>query len=104
MDGTEGNRSPYLYLEAYYLLWQDPYLLGKLGSFEIAVLNWAVKQHALNADLAAQILEALPQLHGFHPLVCRILTECCRVSPKEEVLAGISAAISSVASAVRTLS
>lgn len=84
---AEGNRSPYLYLEAYYLLWQDPYLLGKLGNFEIAVLNWAVKQHALNAELAAQILEAVPRLHGFHPAVCRILEECCRVCKKEEMLA-----------------
>ena len=26
----KGNTSPYLYLEAYYLIWQDPYLLTKL--------------------------------------------------------------------------
>ncbi len=88
---AQGERSPYLYLEAYYLLWQDPYLLGRLGEFEILVLNWAAKNQALSVDIVMQIMQALPGLRGFHPLVYRILTECYRVSPKEEVLAGICA-------------
>lgn len=88
---AQGERSPYLYLEAYYLLWQDPYLLGRLGEFEILVLNWAAKNQVLSVDIVMQIMQALPGLRGFHPLVYRILTECYRVSPKEEVLAGICA-------------
>lgn len=84
-----GNHSPYLYLEAYYLLWQDPYLLGKLGSFEIAVLNWARKQEAISKDLALQVMHAVTNLREFDPFVYRILEECYRVNSKDEMLAVI---------------
>ena len=53
----DGCASPYLYIEAYYLIWQDPYLLTKLGNFEIRILRWAIRHQALNQDLAAQIFQ-----------------------------------------------
>lgn len=84
-----GNHSPYLYLEAYYLLWQDPYLLGKLGSFEVAVLNWARKQEAISKDIALQVMHAATDLREFDPFVYRILEACYRVNPKDEMLAVI---------------
>lgn len=84
-----GNYSPYLYLEAYYLLWQDPYLLGKLGNFEIEVLNWARKQEAISRDIAYQVMHAVTDLHEFNIFVYHILEECYRVNPKEEMLAVI---------------
>lgn len=86
---ARGHHSPYLYLEAYYLLWQDPYLLGKLGTFEIAVLNWARKQEAISQDIVLQVMHAVPELRTFSISVYRILEECYRVSPKEELLAVI---------------
>lgn len=48
----KGYATPFLYIEAFYLIWQDPYLLSKLDTFEIRVLRWAAKQHALTKDLA----------------------------------------------------
>lgn len=41
-----GCHSPYLYLEAYYLIWQDPYLLSGLNDFTLKILGWAAKQDA----------------------------------------------------------
>ncbi len=35
-----GCVSPYLYLEAYDLISHDPYLLTKLGRFEVRILRW----------------------------------------------------------------
>lgn len=86
---SQGNHSPYLYLEAYYLLWQDPYLLGKLDRFEVAVLNWARKQEAISKDIALQVMHAATDLREFNPFVYRILEACYRVNPKDEMLAVI---------------
>ncbi len=86
---ARGNHSPYLYLEAYYLLWQDPYLLGKLDSFEIAVLNWARKQEAISKDIALQVMHAATELREFDLFVYRILDACYRVNPKDEMIAAI---------------
>lgn len=85
----QGNHSPYLYLEAYYLLWQDPYLLGRLERFEIDVLNWARKQGAISKDIAVQVMHLAAEMRGFDPFIYRILEECYRVSPTEEMLAVI---------------
>ena len=41
-----GFHSPYLYLEAYYLIWQDTYLLSGLNDFTLKILGWAAKQDA----------------------------------------------------------
>lgn len=86
-----GTYSPYLYLEAYYLIWQDPYLLGRMGKFEIAVLNWARKQQVISRDIALQVMHIAQELREFNPFVYKILEECYRVNPKEEMLAVICA-------------
>ena len=83
------HRSPYLYLEAYYLLWQDPYLLSRMGEFEIEVLNWARKQNAISKDIALQVMHIVPGLREFDPFVYRILEECYLVCPKDEMLSTI---------------
>lgn len=89
-DGRE-NCSPYLYLEAYYLIWQDPYLLVHLNDFEIRVLNWARKQNAISKDMALQIMSLLPEKREFDPFLYRILEACYQVEDSEEMLAAICA-------------
>ena len=42
-DWMRYDNSPYFYLEAYYLIWQDPYLLARLGSFEVRILYWTAR-------------------------------------------------------------
>lgn len=84
-----GNDSPYFYLEAYYLIWQDPYLLVKLGKFELKILNWARKQNALSKDIALQILNLLSSQREYELRVYKLLCSCYEVNPSEEMLSAI---------------
>lgn len=79
-----GNNSPYLYLEAYYLYCQDPYLLRKLGKFEIRILRWAMRRQALNKELAAQIFQIVEMNQGFDEVQYQLLTVAYEVDPKPE--------------------
>lgn len=63
-----GCVSPYLYLEAYDLISHDPYLLTKLGRFEVRILRWAIRHQVLTKELAAQIFEVVEMNQGFHPV------------------------------------
>lgn len=83
---ARGNDSPYFYLEAYYLIWQDPYLLGYLNEFEIKVLNWAGKQNAISKDIAMQVMSIVPEKREFHPSICQILKMCYQAYPENEML------------------
>ena len=53
-----GCSSPYLYIEAYYLISQGPYLIKELSVFELRILSWTVKEKALTKELAGAIFEA----------------------------------------------
>jgi hypothetical protein len=81
--------SPYLYLEAYYLLWQDPYLLGKLDAFEIEILNWAARQKVLTKDIIGQIIRLVSEKRSFDRFVYRILEACYEVEETDEVLTAV---------------
>lgn len=85
----KGNDSPYFYLEAYYLIWQDPYLLAQLGKVELKILNWARKQNALSRDIALQILSLLAGQREYESQVYQILCSCYEVDASEEMLSGI---------------
>ncbi len=86
---ASGVDSPYIYLEAYYLFWQDPYLLTKLGEFEIKILNWARKQKAISKDIAMQILHLVSSERKFDDKIYRILTACYEVADRAEAVSVI---------------
>lgn len=86
-----GNKSPYFYLEAYYLLWQDPYLLTEFNTFEVEVLNWAAKQQAITKDIALQIMNILQKQRGYSHFIYRIIAECYRIHPEDDMIAAICA-------------
>lgn len=86
---SERSRSPYFYLEAFYLISQEPYLLGRMGKFMTEVLNWSIRHGALTADIAIQVLENVPELRGFEPVVYRILSACYQVYPEDEMLSAV---------------
>ncbi len=80
----KGCSSPYLYLEAYYLIWQDPYLLTKLGTFEIRVLRWAVRHRAITKDIAIQIFQIMETQKGFNPVLFDLMSAAYEANPKPE--------------------
>ena len=80
----QGCSSPYLYLEAYYLIWQDPYLLTKLGDFEVRVLRWAVHRRAITKDIAIQIFQIMETEKEFKPVLYELLCAAYEANPKPE--------------------
>lgn len=82
----KGCSSPYLYLEAYYLIWQDPYLLTKLGKFEIRVLRWAVRHRAITKDIAMQIFQIMETEKGFDSVLYELMCAAYEANPKPEYL------------------
>lgn len=80
----KGCSSPYLYLESYYLIWQDPYLLTKLKDFEIRVLRWAVRHRAITKDIAIQIFQIMETEKEFKPVLYDLLCAAYEANPKPE--------------------
>ena len=80
----KGCSSPYLYLEAYYLIWQDPYLLTKLDAFEVRVLRWAARRRAITKDIAIQIFQIMETCKDFSPVLYQLLCAAYEANPKPE--------------------
>jgi hypothetical protein len=78
----KGCSSPYLYLEAYYLIWQDPYLLTKLDKFEIRILRWAIRNKAITRDISIQIFQIVEASKAFEPVMYQLLCAAYEVNPK----------------------
>lgn len=81
-----GMASPLLYLEAYYLLRGDVYLLHKPGDFERKVLHWAVREKALTPEVAEQAVQLISKARKYHPAWYGILDACCREKDNTETL------------------
>lgn len=79
-----GCSSTYLYIEAYYLISQDPYLIKELSVFELRILSWAVKKKALTKELAGAIFEAVDLAGGFDNRVYELLTAAYEICPEAE--------------------
>lgn len=79
-----GCSSPYLYIEAYYLISQDPYRIKELSVFELRILSWAVKEKALTKELAGAIFEAVDLAGGFDNRVYELLTAAYEICPEAE--------------------
>lgn len=81
-----GCDSPVLYMEAYFLFQQEPYLIHKGDKLERKIMNWAVKQNVLNAKMAEQIRPLILQMTSFHPVWYRIMENCYQKYPSTELL------------------
>lgn len=79
-----GCSSPYLYIEVYYLISQDPYLIKELSVFELRILSWAIKEKALTKELAGAIFEAVDLAGGFDNRVYELLTAAYEICPEAE--------------------
>lgn len=82
----EGMHSPVLYMEAYYLIRHDVYLLQRADMVELQILNWAARQQALTVEVASQINRNMAMVRQFHPLWYEILKACYQVDPCQEIL------------------
>uniref|UniRef100_UPI004055EAAF DUF5717 family protein n=1 Tax=Agathobacter sp. TaxID=2021311 RepID=UPI004055EAAF len=80
----EGCSSPFFYVEAYYLLAQNPYLLTKLNEFEIRMLQWAMRHQAITKDIALQIFTIMENKKEFRPIFYQFLCAAYEIHPKPE--------------------
>lgn len=86
---ADGCSSPFLFMEAYYVYWQNPYLLTRLGSFEIQVLNWAGRRGMLTAEMAVDITGLVGTVRTYQPLFYQVLCVLYEKYEKPELLSAI---------------
>ncbi len=82
----KGNTSPCFYLEAFYLLRQEPHLLTHMNAFEKKVLYWAARQKAITEELALQIVAVVARQKEFDRHVYKVLCACYEIIPTDAVL------------------
>lgn len=81
-----GNRSPLLYLEAYFLYKEKPSYLDELDGMGLQVLLFAAKYHMLTKELIEQInYLALKKKELTKPIYC-LLEMCCEGDETTETL------------------
>ncbi len=72
----EGADSPLLYVEAYELFAEEPYLIRQIGEFEIKILNWARKRKMLTKAIVDQVISVFPERLFYRKTVLLLLKEC----------------------------
>jgi hypothetical protein len=85
----DGKDSPLLYIEAYYIFVQDPYLISSFDDLTVKILNWARKKNAISKDIAIQMVHILETERTFNPKVLPILETCYEIYPDLEFLLAI---------------
>ncbi|WP_143084975.1 DUF5717 family protein [Pseudobutyrivibrio sp. OR37] len=86
---NSGIDSPLLYIEAYYIYVQDPYLISGLDEFTIKILNWARKKKAISKDIAIQMIHILENERSFNPKMLPIIDSCYEIYPDLQLLLAI---------------
>ncbi|MBR5636065.1 MAG: hypothetical protein IKW81_03930, partial [Pseudobutyrivibrio sp.] len=84
-----GWDTPLLYIEAYYIFLQDPYLISSFDELTIKVLNWAKKKKAITKDMAIQMVHILETERNYNPKVLPILEECYEIYPDMQLLLAV---------------
>ena len=85
----QGVDSPLLYIEAYYIFIQDPYLITGFDEFTVKILNWARKRNALSKDIAIQMVHVLENERTYNPKVLPILESCYEIYSDLQLLLAI---------------
>ena len=86
---SAGFDSPLLYIEAYYIFVQDPYLISSFDELTLKTLNWARKKNAISKDIAIQMVHLLETERTFNPKVLPILDYCYEIYPDLQLLLAI---------------
>ncbi len=86
-----GYESPYLYIEASYLLRQDAYLFTAFDDFFVKVLRWTLKNGHMNLNLSMQLEHVLEGEKEFREEVFALAQGAYAVYPTEELIHNIIA-------------
>ena len=80
-----GYNSPYLMVEAFYLLSQEPFLMASFDAFNVLVLNFARKHHCITKDLALQVAYILENAEEYNELIYLIAKDAYDAFPEKEL-------------------
>lgn len=86
-----GCHSPFLYIEAYSLYVQDPYLLHDFSQQSIGILFWAAGHVPFTRDVAMQIAHVLGSVKEFDSHIWKIACKAYEVYPEESFFADMVA-------------
>ena len=84
-----GSNQIFLYWQAYSCLLEHPTSLKKLSSFEIQVMNFAVKYGLVTKDIALYTANLATQQRNFDPTLDRILKRMYQLFPDEMILTAV---------------
>ena len=84
-----GISSPLLYAEAVHLLSKQPSLLVKLGGFERTLLDFALKNGAISAEIGERVEFLADREKGYDELLYDVLRAAYKIAPSKELLQGI---------------
>lgn len=82
----KGECSPFIYLEAYYILKLSPYLFNRFEPFFIKIMKWICHEKAITADMSIQVAHALEAEDEFKKDVYEIAKTAYEAYPSEELL------------------
>lgn len=84
-----GCRSRILYLEAYQILCGNPFMMRHIGSFELQLLRFGIRNQVMTQELLQQTANLVAHYGKYSPLLLEVLEEGYQQTPEVEVLQGI---------------
>lgn len=81
--------SPVIYIEAWHILCMNPAMLMKLGTFELQILLYAVKNDLMKDEIVLQIVYLAQKQKSFSDHLFRILKGCYEKKPQNDILHAI---------------
>ncbi|MBR1627685.1 MAG: hypothetical protein IJ679_00260 [Lachnospiraceae bacterium] len=85
----EGVSSPFFYIEAEYLLRQEPYLLTKFDTFSKRILGWMLRKGRMTEALADQVSYVLEGERSFREDVYAVVKACYEIHPTDAFLGNV---------------
>lgn len=86
-----GSTSPFIYVEAYQALINNPTIMTTMSEFEIQVLRFMDRMEVLSADVIDQFIYLISQYKNCNSHLLGLLKSCYRVNPNDDVLKALVA-------------
>jgi hypothetical protein len=81
--------SPVIYIEAWHILCMNPAMLLRLGSFELQILLYAVRNDLMRDDILLQVVYLAGQQKTYSEHLFQILKGCYEARPQSDILHAI---------------
>ena len=86
---ARGCRSRIMFLEAYQILQKNPYYMHRLGAFELQLLRFAAKEHALTEGVLQQTIELTSHISAYDDTLFQVLTAGYENHPSRDLLKAV---------------